>query len=532
MAVKDSRKLYPNQGLTPRMVEIRDMAMASLPAFVALVSPQRLLGHCHIDMLDLLANTTDPNLLILWPRGHGKSFLAAMWCAWHIVKNPDTTILYASDSLRLAQYQLGMIKTVLESEIVRRYWPGLVNEEESKRETWRQDALSVDHWKRKAEAIRDPTIVAVGMGANITGSHVDVVVLDDIVVYENSATVEERNKSKTWFSLLSSILNPGGIVKAVGTRYHPLDLYQNMMDMEEETFDEKGNVVDTSKVYRVSERVVEIDGQFLWPKQKRNDGKWFGFDRSILSTKRSAYLDKAQFYAQYYNNPSDPDNKTVTQFDYYDPSSVNWNGEFWFVKSIPGSSGPSTFKNEKEGIRLNVYAAIDFASTLGKKSDYTTIAVIGIDSEHNIFVLDLQRFKTDKISVMQEALAKAYAKWRWIKLRGEATAAQNLVVQQIKDFNRKQGIFYSIEIFKPISDKITRIKTTLEPRYAQNMIYHFRGGLCELLELELASDRSPHDDLKDALASAVEIAIPPVKHRKRYETEDNLVFNVKFGGIV
>jgi hypothetical protein len=31
-------------------------------------------------------------------------------------------------------------------------------------------------------------------------------------------------------------------------------------------------------------------GEFLWPRQQRRDGKWFGFDAKILAKKRGQYL--------------------------------------------------------------------------------------------------------------------------------------------------------------------------------------------------------------------------------------------------
>lgn len=525
-----NKPLYSKAGLTEKMLAVRELCEKDLKAFVALVAPQRVLGHCHLDLLDLLMDSDTKAQLVLWPRGHQKSTMLAYWCAWWVVKNPDTTILYASDSLRLAQYQLTIIKNILSSDIVQRYWSGLVIPEESKREIWRQDAIAVDHWKRKAEAVRDPTIVAVGMGANITGSHVDVVILDDIVVYENSATPEERAKSKTWYSLLSSILNPGGIIKSIGTRYHPKDLYQDLIDMAEPIFDDTGDEIDRVAIYEVSEKVCEIDGQFLWPRTRRPDGKWFGFDNQVLARIKASYLDKAQFFAQYYNNPTDPEGATSTDFQYYNKELLKFDGDYWYI--YPESNDP--ISNGTEWLfgkrRLNVFAAIDFASTVTKKSDYTCICVIGIDEAHNIFILDINRFKTDKISVMQENLENMYTKWRWIKLRGEATAAQNLVVQQIKEFNKKRGIFYTIDIFKPTIDKITRIKTNLEPRYSAKVIFHYRGGNCELLEHELQSDRPPHDDIKDSLAMSVEVAYPPVKTR-RLNQVSNISYHPRFGGI-
>lgn len=56
---------------------------------------------------------------------------------------------------------------------------------------WRNNAICVDHWARKAHLVRDPSVFACGMG-QITGAHFDVVVLDDVVVYDNSSTQKER----------------------------------------------------------------------------------------------------------------------------------------------------------------------------------------------------------------------------------------------------------------------------------------------------------------------------------------------------
>lgn len=510
------KQLYPVSHLTAAQREIKTLCENDLKAFVALVAPQRMLGHCHLDLLDFFSDSHQEgsHKLALWPRSHQKSFLIALWCAHRLITKPEATILYASATASLAYLQLGSIKQTLMSPIVSLYWQGLCNPEEGKRELWRQDQIAVDHWKRREEAVRDPSLMAVGMGANITGTHFDVVVLDDIVVYDNCNTPELRRSTATWYSLLSSILNPGGIIQAVGTRYHPQDLYQSLIDMKEEVFDDEGNVIEERQVYKVSQKVVEENGEFLWPKQRRKDGKWFGFDKTVLAKTRSSYLDRAQFFAQYYNDPSDPTKQIVQEFEYYERDLLTQRENRWYLGSR----------------LLNVFAAIDFASTVSKKSDYTCICVIGMDTENNIYVLDINRFKTDKISVMQEELTKMYSKWRWIKLRGEATAAQNLVVNQIKEMNRKLNLFYTIEIFKPTTDKLVRMKTNLEPRYAAKALFHYRGGNCQLLEDELMSDRPPHDDIKDSLASAVEIASPPVGHRA-IRREDNVIYNTKFGGI-
>jgi hypothetical protein len=52
-----------------------------------------------------------------------------------------------------------------------------------------------------------------------------------------------------------------------------------------------------------------------------------------------------------------------------------------------------------------------------------------------------------------------------------------------------------------------------------------------MLEEELVLARPPHDDLKDALASAVEIAVKPLQRGHRRKTGNVIQFNTRFGGI-
>jgi predicted phage terminase large subunit-like protein len=261
-------------------------------------------------------------------------------------------------------------------------------------------------------------------------------------------------------------------------------------------------------------KVVEEDGQFLWPRHQRADGKWFGFDKQILSRIRAQYLDKSQFFAQYYNDPSDPVNKRVTNFQYYDREHVKMFEGRWTINGKP----------------LNVYAAIDFAASLSAKADYTAIVVIGVDYDHTIYVLDIDRFRTNKISEMAERLEKLYGKWRWIRLRAEINAQQGLIVEQIKDYNRKRGVYYSIDNINQNINKQIRIMANLEPRYAEGAILHFHGGFCQVLEDELTSSKPPHDDTADALASCVEIATAPSR-RAAEKKVANITFHPKWGGI-
>ena len=268
--------------------EIRQAAEQDLISFIHLVSPKTVLGSCHEQMIrwwtrqDALSHQ-----LVLFPRDHQKSRMAGFRVAWEITKRPWIRVLYISSTSNLAEKQLKFIKDILTSDIYRGYWPDMINEEEGKRAKWTNSEIEVDHPKRSEEGVRDPTIFTGGLTTSLTGLHCDIAVLDDVVVYENAYTKEGRDKVQSQYSLLSSIEGADAEEWVVGTRYHPKDLYGECMAMREETFDEYGDINGSTPVYEVFERAVEDrgdgTGEFLWPRQSRGDGRYFGFDRKVLA---------------------------------------------------------------------------------------------------------------------------------------------------------------------------------------------------------------------------------------------------------
>lgn len=508
--------------------EIREAAEADLETFIRLVAPYQVLGSIHSEWCRwTCSQSTGSHQITLLPRDHGKSRYIAFKAAWEVVKNPTVRILYISSTSKLAEKQLYFIKQILTSAIVRRYWPNLINEEEGKRDRWTTTEIAVDDPRRIQEGIRDPTVFTAGLTTNLVGMHCDIAILDDVVTGDNAYTEEGRDKVKTQYSLLSSIEGGEAEEWVVGTRYHPKDLYQEMLEMEHEVFNENGEIIDHQPVYQIFERQVEDSGagigQFLWPRQQRSDGKWFGFDAKILATKRAKYLDRIQFRAQYYNDPNDPGDLRISRdkFQYYDPKFLKHIDGAWYYKEN----------------RLNVFASVDFAYTTKKRSDYTAIAVIGIDVLNNIFILEIDRFKTDRISEYFDHILELHTKWNFKKLGAETTAAQSLIVRDLKEnYFKPYGISLAIEELKHSSkqgSKEERISAILEPRYDNLAMWHYRGGYCQTLEDELIAQNPPHDDCMDALAAAISIAIPPIGIFARRRGNGGVVSmepHPKFGG--
>ena len=74
---------------------------------------------------------------------------------------------------------------------------------------------------------------------------------------------------------------------------------------------------------------------------------------------------------------------------------------------------------------------------------------------------------------------------------------------------------------------------TLEHRYDNQSVWHYKGGYMQILEEELVLARPPHDDVKDALASAIAITIKPKKPRGLSDFGSSNVIQThrKFGGV-
>ena len=358
------------------MEEIRERAENDLVFFAKLVNPHRVYGSVHEELFRWwTAEEASDNQLCLLPRDHQKSHCAAVKAAWDVTRNPWETILYVSATADLAEKQLYAIKNILDSKVYKRYWPEMINPEEGRREKWSAMEIAVDHPSRKVEGVRDPTVKAAGLTTNITGFHANKIYLDDVVVPLNAYSEEGRKKVENMYSQLASIKTTGARTLAVGTRYHPKDLYATIMTRTVEVFDDDGELIDKKPLYEVFQRVVEEDGEFLWPKMIRDDGRYFGFDHNELAKKRAEYIDTTQYYAQYYNNPNDPSNAKISSefFQYYDRNKLEVANGYWIY-------------NDE---RLNVFAAVDFAFSTNTKADYTAITVVGVDAYKNYFVLHL-----------------------------------------------------------------------------------------------------------------------------------------------
>lgn len=513
------------------MEELRRECKTSLWKFAQTIEPRRVYGACHKELFDWWqTNELEgiDNDLALMPRDHQKSHCIAVRCAWAIYKNPAVTIMYMCATESLAILQLYDIKQLLESDEFQYLCPTMINKQEKKRDQWSATAITVDHPVRKEERPRDPTLSAAGIDSNVIGAHCNILIKDDVVVDKNSMTQTARQKVSVKAGHMSSILTTDGNEWCVGTRYHPKDHYQDLIDMVEEDYDKEDNLIGTRKVYAVHQRTVETNGVFLWARQARvSDGKMFGFDNRQLARKKAKYAkDMRNFFCQYYNDPNAVNEGGIdaSMFLYYQQERMVYRGGKWYYGSKP----------------LTIVACQDFAYSVQTGSDWTCIVILGMDSDKNVYVLDIDRYQTKKPSVYWEHMDAMYLKWFFKWVRAEAVAAQEVIIEALKEYAERDERPIRFKTYKPSShsgSKEERMSQALEPLYESGRIYHARGGNWLLLEEELIQDRPPHDDIKDTLHIGVgfDKLKPPAPEQAQRDVSvrssmyDN-IGHVRFGG--
>ena len=162
-------------------------------------------------------------MLLLAFRGAGKSTLLGLLAAWMLKCNPDRRILVLAAETPLAAKTVRTVRRVLErhpdTESLR---PGLAEE-------WAADRLTVP----RESVSRDPSLLARGIGANITGAHADVVICDDVEVPNTCGTPAKRVDLRARLSEIDYVMSPGGFNIYSGTPHSYYSIYASEPRPEE-----------------------------------------------------------------------------------------------------------------------------------------------------------------------------------------------------------------------------------------------------------------------------------------------------------
>ena len=154
-------------------------------------------------------------LLLLAFRSSGKSTLVGLFCAWLLSQNPDLRILVLAGDFALAKKMVRNVKRIIERH------PLTASLKPAHTDHWASDQFTV---KRRAE-LRDPSMLAKGIGANITGLRADVVICDDVEVPNTCDTPPKRADLRARLRELEYVVVPGGLQVFVGTPHTYYSIY-------------------------------------------------------------------------------------------------------------------------------------------------------------------------------------------------------------------------------------------------------------------------------------------------------------------
>lgn len=156
----------------------------------------------------------------LWPRGSFKSavFDVGLVC-WEIARNPNIRICVCSETGKQAKKFVKAAMKIINSEWFRERF-GV-----HKGKEWKEGSGEFTSALRTTKHTKEPTLLAAGCGEVWTGSHWDLIVMDDVVSQENTKTVEGIQTTWHWFGEMLAQLDPGCRILMIGTLHHYADLY-------------------------------------------------------------------------------------------------------------------------------------------------------------------------------------------------------------------------------------------------------------------------------------------------------------------
>ena len=174
------------------------------------------LAPIHYTWHDLMS---DSNRLIIWSSVEtGKTAQTSIARPlWELGRNPAVRVAVVSNTHGQASKIVTTIGRYIEQsrelhEVFPDIKPSL---------PWTGSALTVE----RAVRSKDPSVQACGVHGNILGSRIDILILDDILDFENCRTPEARQNLLDWYnSTLAGRLTANAKVWIIGTAFHPEDM--------------------------------------------------------------------------------------------------------------------------------------------------------------------------------------------------------------------------------------------------------------------------------------------------------------------
>ena len=393
------------------------------------------------------------NGIVLAPRGSTKSTsLTTGYLGWKIATTPDIRVGLFSQKDKKAEAFSGAIKwTVSESEAFKDIFGSL------RGTTKWTDA----EWVRKGSRWRgekDRTMVTGGVNnSSAVSKRFDVIFCDDILDFDNTYTVDRREKTEDWFwrTMKPAQAAEGVSIIVVGTRWTEGDLYERLIET---------NHWPSLVIPAISQDEDGNDVSYwpeVWPLERlyaeRDDIGWDNFNcayQNDLSGNAEGVIFRREW------------------FDYFD--------------ELPRDR------------RFLYTMGVDLASSERERADYTCRAIVAEDENHEHWVLGVVRTKIE--SGHKQFVKDGAAAYPQIsKIIIETNQHQSTLVQDLLNETTLPVVGRKTD-----TDKRTRARA-VAARYEAHRVHHHRSLKGSDYEAELTNFPKGHDDQIDAVGLAMDL---------------------------
>lgn len=355
------------------------------------------------------------------PPNHAKSATATEdYALWRMMENPDIKIAVISKSKDQAKKFMKTMNNRLThpdfEKLQNAFAPA--GGWKTKQSSWTSEYLYLSNASTEN---RDPTLQVKGIGAQLYGSRLDLIILDDV---EDTASAKQWEDHLNWINteVFSRLPPSGGQLVIVGTRLANKDLYSEAINPEHYGGEESPyTLLSMPTVLEDSDDPEKM--LTLWPKsdkprmphEKPNaDGSYDAWTPTWAIKQRNN-MSAAQWQRMYQQKTSSEDTvfseAAIRQcIDGRGPGLIP-------VNSIAGRV------NGMDG--LHIIAGIDPAA-----SNFTAFTCYGIDFKTGErFIIDLHNEKTMSLSKIHQKIYEWTDKYGVREWLIEDNAAQTFLVQ-------------------------------------------------------------------------------------------------------
>ena len=456
---------------------------------------------------------------IEYPRGTFKSSVITIgYTLQSVARNPDVRILIDNEVYGNSKAFLREIKSHMEKERLLELYPEF-QVDKRQNDAWTESTVIVSS---RTKERKEPTISCAGLDQIKVGMHYDKIIMDDLVSNRNVTTKEQIEKVIEHYRLALSLLEPGGEIILLGTRYHYSDLYGHVLETDDGEFQ---NLILPAIL--TDEAATLLNDQFRHLKHTYKAGDLLFPERlteEFLQSQRSSqgsYIYNCQYML-------DPVNSEEADFKRewlkYHRSHLEYEkGKPYLVLDWLGDYKRVTLEDIPEGrIPVNLYTTVDPNNKKKKSSDYTGSMTVAVDEENNWYVLDMIRDKYNPkeiVDLMFDIHDEHNPDLIGIEDVGKETIKFYLLEQM-----KKRNIFFRTRELKTKGiakeDRISRII----PRFETGMIYlpasliktNWEGKRIDIVAaFEDEYEYFPlakNDDLMDALAYMEDLIPKKRKH--------------------